>query len=135
MPFIRITILGPTLSAEKIQRLQRGTTDLMVSVMRKSIEGVAVLVEQVTDGAWSVAGQPMGVAAHVEATVAQGTNTPDEKGRFIAEMWMLLRSALGPQLREETYVVIHEIDPRAYGRGGLTRAERDRRQAVVEASR
>ena len=126
MPFIRITVLGPTLAAEQIQRLQQGTTDLMVSVMRKPVEGIAALVEQVSDGAWSIAGRPMGVAAHVEATVAQDTNTPDEKARFIAEMWALLRSALGPELREETYIVVHEIDTRAYGRGGLTRAERDR---------
>jgi 4-oxalocrotonate tautomerase len=86
-----------------------------------------VLVEQVTHGGWSIAGLPVGIAAHVEATVAQGTNTPDEKARFIAETWTLLRSALGPELREETYIVVHEIDTKAYGRGGLTRAERDQR--------
>jgi len=128
MPFIRITVLGPTLTAEQIRRMQQGTTDLMVSVMRKPIEGVAVLVEQVVQSAWSIAGRPTGVAAHVEATVAEGTNTPDEKARFIAEMWTLLRSALGPELREETYIACHEMDTMAYGRGGLTRAERDRRR-------
>jgi 4-oxalocrotonate tautomerase len=126
MPFIRITVLGPTLAAEQIQRLQQGTTDLMVAVMRKPVEGVAVLVEPVIQSAWSIAGRPMAVAAHVEATIAHGTNTPDEKAKFIAEMWTLLRSALGPELREETYIVCHEIDTKAYGRGGLTRAERDR---------
>jgi 4-oxalocrotonate tautomerase len=127
MPFIRITVLGPTLAAEQVRRMQQGTTDLMVAVMHKPVEGVAVLVEQVTHGGWSIAGLPVGIAAHVEATVAQGTNTADEKARFIAEMWTLLRSALGPELREETYIVVHEIDTKAYGRGGLTRAERDRR--------
>ena len=127
MPFIRITVLGPTLTSEQIRRILQGTTDLMVAVMRKPVEGVAVLVEQVIQSAWSIAGQPMSVAAHVEATVAQNTNTPDEKARFIAEMWSLLRSALGPELREETYIVVHEIDTKAYGRGGLTRAERARR--------
>ena len=131
MPFIRITVLGPTLTAEQIQRMQQGTTELMVSVMRKPVEGVAVLVEQVIQSAWSLAGRPTGVAAHVEATVAQGTNTADEKARFIAEMWTLLCSALGPELRQETYTVVHEIDSKAYGRGGLTRAERDRRQAAL----
>jgi len=127
MPFIRIIILAPTLAAGQIKRLQQGTTDLMVAVMRKPVEGVAVLVEQVTLSAWSIAGWPTSLAAHVEATIAQGTNTPDEKAKFIAEMWTLLRSALGPELREETYIVCHEIDTKAYGRGGLTRAERDRR--------
>jgi 4-oxalocrotonate tautomerase len=127
MPFIRITVLGPTLTSEQIRRIQQGTTDLMVAVMRKPVEGVAVLVEQVIQSAWSIAGRSMSVAAHVEATVAQNTNSPDEKARFIAEMWSLLRSALGSELREETYIVVHEIETKAYGRGGLTRAERDRR--------
>jgi 4-oxalocrotonate tautomerase len=128
MPFIRITVMGPTLTSEQVRRIQQGTTDLMVTVMRKPVEGVAVFVEQVIQSFWSIAGRPMTVAAHVEATVAQNTNTPDEKARFIAEMWSLLRSALGPELREETYIVVHEIDTKAYGRGGLTRAERDRRK-------
>jgi 4-oxalocrotonate tautomerase len=127
MPFIRITILGPTATAEQVRRLQQETTELMVSVMRKRVDGIAVLVEQATQGSWSIAGPLVGVAAHVEATIGQGTNTPDEKARFMAEMWALLRSALGPELREETYIVLHELDRKAYGRGGSTRAERDRR--------
>jgi 4-oxalocrotonate tautomerase len=128
MPFVRITTFGP-LAAEQIRRLQRGTTDLMVSVMRKPVEGTAVLVEQVEHGGWSIAGHVVGVAAHVEATIGMGTNTPAEKARFMADMWRLLGSVLGADLREETYIVFHETDTGAYGRGGLTRAERDRRRA------
>jgi 4-oxalocrotonate tautomerase len=134
MPFIRITILGPFLATEQIRRLQQGTTDLMVSDMRKPVEGTAVLVEQVTHGGWSIAGPPVGIAAHVEATIGQGTNSPNEKARFMAKIWTLLRSTLGPELREETYVVFHEVDTNAYGRGGLTRAERDRRRQAEEGS-
>ena len=58
MPFIRITVLGPTLAPEQIRRLQQGTTDLMTSVMRKPLEGTAVLVEQINQGGWSIAGKP-----------------------------------------------------------------------------
>src|SRR5205085_7002104 len=110
MPFIRITIVGPTVEAEQIRHLQQGTTELMVSMMRKPIEGVAVLVEQVTHGGWTIAGSRVSVAAHVEATIALGSNTHDEKAQFMAAMWALLRSALGPDLREETYIVFHELD-------------------------
>jgi 4-oxalocrotonate tautomerase len=134
VPFIRITILSPSLAPQQIRRLQQGTTELMVSAMRKPIEGTAVLVEQVTHGGWSIAGPSVGVAAHVEATIGQGTNTPNEKARFMAEMWTLLRSTLGLELREETYVVFHEVNTNAYGRGGLTRAERDRRRQAEEVS-
>lgn len=125
MPFVRITVFGPGLTPEQSQRLQSGTTDLMVSVMRKPIEGVATLVEAVGEGAWSIAGRPVGVAAHVEATVAEHANTSAEKARFVAEMWALLRSTLGPDLSEETYIAVR--DTNSYGRGGFTRAERDRR--------
>jgi 4-oxalocrotonate tautomerase len=127
MPFVRITVFGPAPTTDQIQRLQSGTTDLMVSVMRKPIDGVATLVERVSEGAWSIAGRPVGVATHVEATVAEGANTSDEKARFIAEMWTLLRSTLGPHLRDETYIVVRETAASSYGRGSLTRAERDRR--------
>jgi 4-oxalocrotonate tautomerase len=131
MPFIRITILGPTAAPEQIRHLQQRTTELMVSVMRKPVDGVAVLVEHVTDGGWSIANSGVGVAAHVEATIGLGTNTSDEKARFMAEMWTLLRSSLGPELRDESYIVFHEVDTKAYGRGGLTRAERDRRRQAA----
>jgi 4-oxalocrotonate tautomerase len=130
MPFIRITILSPALAAEQVGRLEQGTTAFMVSGMRKPVAGVAVLVEQIKPADWSIANRPVAVAAHVEATIAQGSNTPDEKARFLADMWQLLRSVLGPELREATYIVIHEIDTRSYGRCGLTRAERDRRRQV-----
>ena len=38
------------------------------------------------------AGATVSVAAHVEATIGVGTNSSDEKARFITEMWSLLRS-------------------------------------------
>jgi 4-oxalocrotonate tautomerase len=131
MPFIRISVLGPTLAPEQIRRLQQGTTDLMTSVMRKPLEGTAVLVEQINQGGWSIAGNPVHVAAQVESTIGLGTNTPEEKGRFMKEMMQLLRSVLGKELREETYITFHEFDHSSYGRGGMTRAERERRLSAA----
>ena len=130
MPFLRITVHSAALSNEQVQHLQRGATELMVSGMRKPLEGTAVLVEQILQGGWSIAGRPVAVAAQVDVTICLGSNTPAEKASFMAEMMALLRSVLGAGLQDETYIVIHEIAPDTYGRGGLTRAERDRlRQA------
>ena len=129
MPFIRITILAPLLTAEQIGRIQQGTTELMQSIMRKPAVGIAVLVERVEHGAWTIANCPVGLAAHVEATIGLGINTAAEKARFMAEMWQLLRSTLGPELRDETYLVCHEVDTKTYGRGGLTRNARDRQHS------
>lgn len=131
MPFVRITTFGRTLSAEEVRSLQDGATDLMVSVMRKPIGGTAILVESIAAGGWSIAGEPVSIAAQVEATIGVGTNTPDEKARFMGAMMQLLQSVLGSDLRTETYVVFHELDHESYGRGGLTRAERDRRSKAA----
>jgi 4-oxalocrotonate tautomerase family enzyme len=79
MPFIRITIFGAPLTSEQIHRLQQGTTDLMVTVMRKPIEGTAVFVEQANQGGWSIAGKSVSVAAQVEATIGLGTIRPKKR--------------------------------------------------------
>jgi phenylpyruvate tautomerase PptA (4-oxalocrotonate tautomerase family) len=131
MPFIRITTFGKTLTAEQVNRLQQGTTELMVTVMRKPIEGTAVLVEQIDRGGWSIAGKSVEVAAQVEATIGSSTNTSDEKAHFMADMMKLLRSVLGKELRDETYITFHQFDHDSYGRGGITRSQREARRKVA----
>jgi phenylpyruvate tautomerase PptA (4-oxalocrotonate tautomerase family) len=128
MPFIRITIFSSELSEQQIERLQSGTTALMVNGMRKPLAGVAVLVDHVARGAWRIAGQD--VAAEVDAIIGADSNTAQEKANFMANMMALLRETLGGGLGEDTYIVIHEMARDSYGRGGLTRAERDRRSAA-----
>ena len=126
MPFIRISVFGRNAGAAEIQRLQTETTRLMTSIMRKPAAGTAVLVEQVC-GDWSIAGRSVVVGAQVDVTIGRGTNTAEEKARFISEMMALLRAALGDDLPEASYIVLHELDLNSYGRGGITRAERERR--------
>ena len=128
MPFVHIIVFAPQLGGEQIRQLEKATTDLMTVIMRKPIEGTAVFVEHIDSAGWTVAGAAVGRAAHVEATIGRGTNTANEKARFISEMTKLLRCALGAELPNETYVVLHELDHDAYGRGGITRAERDPRR-------
>jgi phenylpyruvate tautomerase PptA (4-oxalocrotonate tautomerase family) len=75
---------------------------------------------------WSIADNAVALAAHIEVVIGRGTNTAAEKTIFVTEMMQLLRDVLGPELPDETYVVVHEIDRESYGRGGVTRAARDR---------
>jgi len=49
----------------------------------------------------------------------------------MSEMMNLLRDVLGRDLRDETYITLHEFNHESYGRGGLTRAERERRHAAA----
>jgi len=129
MPFIRITIFSPELSKQQIERLQSGTTALMAGGMRKPLAGIAILVEHVGRGGWRIGGKDVALAAEVDAIIGADSNTPEEKANFMAGMMALLRETLGPGLGEDTYIVLHELPRSSYGRGGLTRAERDRRSA------
>jgi 4-oxalocrotonate tautomerase len=124
MPFISIKIAGPTLAPEQIKSLQTQTTALMAEVLRKKAELTAVLVEQVASAAWSVGANAVPVAAHLEATITAGTNSGDEKARFVADASRILKSVLGTKLPVATYTVIQEIPADTWGYDGLTQAGR-----------
>ena len=124
MPFVNIKVAGLTLAPEQVQHLQQGATTLMAEVLRKKAELTAVLVEHVSVVSWTVGGNPVSAAAHLDVKVTEGTNTAEEKSRFIDEAMKLLRSALGADLNPVTYVVIHEVPGGAWGWDGLTQAHR-----------
>ena len=125
MPFVTIKTAGPGLTASQVERLQTGATRLMAGTMRKKAELTAVLVEQVPATGWSVGGVPVPVAAHLDVKVTAGTNTAEEKARFIAEAAALLKEVLGAEaLPVATYVVIDELPADAWGYDGLTQEQR-----------
>jgi 4-oxalocrotonate tautomerase len=132
MPFINIKVAGPQLSDEQVRRLQTRTTELMVGVLNKKGPVVSVLVEQAVLKGWSVGGTPVKAAAHVEAEVTAGTNTREEKARFIAEANRLLHEVVGNDLPLATYVVIDEIAADAWGYDGVS--QEGRRLAATAAA-
>jgi 4-oxalocrotonate tautomerase len=124
MPFVHVRSAGQTLNPEQTQRLQREVTGLMAGVLRKKAALTSVLVEQVPVSGWSIGGNPLTVAAHLDAKVTAGTNTAEEKARFIAEAHALLKAVLGAELPLATYVVVDELPADAWGYDGLTQAHR-----------
>jgi len=124
MPFVNIKVAGLSLAPEQVQRLQSEATRLMIDVMRKGRESTAVLVEQVDAAKWTVGAVPVRAAAHLDVKVTAGTNTPDEKRRFVSEVMALLRSVIGPTLDPVCYIVVHEVSGDAWGYGGRTQADR-----------
>jgi 4-oxalocrotonate tautomerase len=129
MPFIHVKLAGQDLAADITHHLQRETTKLMETIMRKRPEVTVVLVEKTELSGWSVGGAAIPVAAHVEANVTLGTNTPEEKERFIKAMTDLLKECLGEKLAVATYVIVREVDADAWGYDGLT--QKRRRRAVA----
>jgi 4-oxalocrotonate tautomerase len=70
-------------------------------------------------------------AAQIDAIVSAGTNTPEQKTQFIAEANKLLKSVLGPDLSEVTYIVIHDVPKDSWGYNGLTQQSRAKQQEAV----
>jgi 4-oxalocrotonate tautomerase len=124
MPFVNIKVAGASLAPEQILRLQAEATRLMADVMHKKPELTAVLIEQVDAARWTVGAAPLRAAAQLDVKVTAGTNTPEDKRRFVSEAVRLLRSVIGPTLNPVCYVVVHEVAADAWGYGGRTQADR-----------
>lgn len=83
MPFINVRIAGP-LDMAQTDKIQKEITSLMAEVLKKEAPLTAVLVEQLKLAGWTVGAEPVPRAAQVDVTITAGTNTPEQKARFIA---------------------------------------------------
>ena len=132
MPFVHIRLAGArSISPEQVRHLQIEATRLMATVMRKNAELTSVLVEVVPLDGWSIGAKPAPVAAHLDVKVTQGTNSPEEKERFIAAAAALLREVMSEALPVATYVVVDEVPADAWGYDGRSQGER-RRAALAQ---
>ena len=134
MPFVHIQIAGAKIGAREKQTLQKHATGFMVDIMHKRPEVTAVLVDVAEPGSWTVGGEPVPVAAHLDVKVTRGTNTHEEKARFVAAVAAMFRQVLGPDLPLATYVVIDEIEADAWGYDGVTQEERRLLRAQAAAA-
>lgn len=124
MPYIHVKIAGRSLAADEAEALASGVATLMESVLGKNRALTSVLVEQAGAGTWSVGGRTsLAACAHLEANITAGTNSAQDKARFVAEAAALLRRVL-PDLPEATYVIVREVPATDWGYDGRTQAER-----------
>lgn len=126
MPFVHVRTRGADLAPEARARLAGEMTRLMAEVMGKKRELTSVLVEPVAEGVWTIGGQPQSLAAHVEATVTDGTNSEAETAGFVSGAMAALRDVLGEALPLATYVVVRQIPAGSWGYGGQTQEARKR---------
>lgn len=131
MPFINVRIAAANLQLAQIARIQQGVTSLMADVLGKKAELTSVLVEHVAADGWSIGAKPVEIAAHLDAKITAGTNTAEEKSRFIAQAHGLLKDVLGEELPVATYVVVDQVPGDAWGYSGLTQAHRANARAAA----
>ncbi len=122
MPFARLST-SQRLPLETAHRLSRDVTDLIATELSKNRELTSVLIEDSSAAIWTIAGESQPSSAHLEVNVTAGTNSLDEKQRFISKAMNLINNYIDG-LHSATYVIIREIPASDWGYDGLTQAAR-----------
>ncbi len=126
MPMITVQIAGEP-DAGLARRLQQTVSSLTAALLGKDPDVTAVAVEFVPRKFWFVAGkstEELGRSAFfVEVRITDGTNSKDEKARFLAQTFAAVSRLLGGA-HPESYVHVHDARADAYGYGGLTSERR-----------
>jgi 4-oxalocrotonate tautomerase len=134
MPFIHVQLAAARGVKVDAAALADALTALAATALHKKAELTAVRVEPVDASQWFNRNQSIGArsTAHVQIQITAGTNTPDEKARFIAAVYSRVSAHVG-DLHPTSYVVVEELDANAWGYGGRTQAAR--RDVATAAAR
>jgi 4-oxalocrotonate tautomerase len=101
-------------------------------VLHKAPNLISVAVTFVPPWQWTVAGRPLDEQVlstfWLDIKVTDGSDTKEDIAAYHAEIFAFMGEVLGP-LHEESYVLVHQASPAAYGYGGLTG---ERRKAMVK---
>ena len=135
MPYLALKLSTAT-TADEARQLALTLTDLTVELLHKRRELTAVTIDTIAPGHWFIGGEaavvPAPQAFHLEITVTEGTNSAEEKARFIAAIFGAMADFLG-RLDPASYVVVHDVAGEAWGYGGRSQASRRAGTAAMAA--
>ena len=127
MPIIQVTLsIDP--EPAQARAIADGLSEITTRVLRKNPAVTAVVLQPVPARLWFVGGPSLAqqdkASFWLDIAVVDGTNTKDEKARYLSEVFAFMGRVLGPPLHEESYVHIREVSADGYGFGGLTQEYR-----------
>jgi len=126
MPFINVKVSRPP-TAELARTIAQGVVAATADILHKDPAVTSVAVSFVPPEHWIVGGRSLaqqGLASFwLDIKVSDGTNTKDEKARYLAAVFAFMGTVLGA-LHEESYILIHDARADAYGYGGVTQEQR-----------
>jgi phenylpyruvate tautomerase PptA (4-oxalocrotonate tautomerase family) len=118
MPLVQATVRGEP-SAQLTAEIVAALTACTVQTLRKDHARTTVFVQYVPASQWVRGGKPA-AGFLVEARVTAGQQTPADRAAFIDAANDALQAMVGAP----GYVVVNEIDGRAWGYAGETLASR-----------
>lgn len=126
MPVLIVKLSGK--HAQDVSSRIAGTlTNLTVTILKKKRELTAISVEYIPSDDWFVGGESTAdlslTTFYLEVTVTDGTNTKDEKARFISQAFSAMEALLGP-VAQASYIVVRDVRGEAWGYQGKTQEYR-----------
>jgi 4-oxalocrotonate tautomerase len=126
MPILHVKVSAPT-SRELSAKINTGLLELTRRILRKSPELTAIAIDYVPPEHWFVGGKTLADqkknSFYFDIKIVDGTNTKDEKARYVAEAYDFFSQLLG-DLHPESYVYVQDVRAEAYGFGGKTQEYR-----------
>lgn len=126
MPILQVK-LSAVPTAEAGASLTTKLVDLTTRVLHKKAQLTAVVLDYIAPEHWYVGGASLAEqqksSFYLDIKVTEGTNTKDEKARYVAEVFALMQEFLGA-LHSASYVYIDEVQADAFGYGGCTQEYR-----------
>jgi len=117
MPFISIKI-----NAQESKELREKTANIILnntnSILNKKRDVTSVLVEFVPENSWFIGNENV-LTFYLEIKITKGTNTKDQKARYIKTMYDDLKKLLG-EISPASYVILDEVEADTWGFEGLT---------------
>jgi 4-oxalocrotonate tautomerase len=133
MPTLLLKI-SPPQTPERYQSLGAALTEITTSVLGKRAEVTAVMIDALQAYQWTVGSRPSARAtALLEISITAGTNTAEEKARFIQAAFDEMQRQLAPgqTLEPASYVIVRELPACDWGYEGQTQlARRNARDSV-----
>lgn len=126
MPTLLLKVT-PLQNPERYQALAAALTTLTADILHKRPEVTAVVIDDLPRARWCVGGRTVeGATALLEIGITAGTNTAEEKARFIGAVYEELQRQLAPDGGFElaSYVTVRELPATDWGYGGQTQRAR-----------
>jgi 4-oxalocrotonate tautomerase len=127
MPLITVTYASQNKQIASKPAIAAEVSRLSSTILGKLPEVTAIVLQRVEPEDWFAGGRSLAEAGlasvWLDIHISEGTNTKDEKAKFIAETFKAFGKLLGP-LHEESYIHVHEVRGDAYGFGGQTQERR-----------
>lgn len=131
MPFVNLKLVKGQTTLEQRENIITGLTDLIVNIMGRERDLTVITMDELNANQWAIGGKTVDQfgsnrkVSFVNIKISKGTSNPEEMARMMKQTKELMVDILGNS-EETNYFVIEELNPDAWGFGGIPMTTRNR---------